>query len=215
MPWLSRTDGFMTVHLLMEIKLLVCDPYNPSSNTVKSSDIWQWNVLIFSYVFVFLRQKVVLNTFLELTSFALKLQSSWLQSPSGVKGRNILFCSWHFLFPGIAQFHPGSRRHAADDAGSGLHLHRVHEHQEPCAGEGDAAQRGAACRRHPELGPVGVQVHREHCSACGSLWAHKYPGQGQWEFLKTATWTQSMHRCIFQAAYKVIRVSKPALVEAQ
>lgn len=95
-------------------------------------------------------------------------------------------CPDHFFFyffiflPLLSynQLHPGHRRHAAHDAGAGLHVHRVHEHQEPGAGEGAAAQRGAACRRHPELGPVGLKVHREHCSARGSLCAHKCHGQG-------------------------------------
>lgn len=84
MPWWSRTDGFMTVHLLMEIKQLLWDPCNPSSKTFKSSDICQSHVLILSYVFAFAGQKLVLSIFLQLTSVAPKLQSSWLQSPSRV-----------------------------------------------------------------------------------------------------------------------------------
>lgn len=96
------------------------------------------------------------------------------------KEENVSFCSWPFSF-WIAQLHPGPWWHAAYDAGSGLHLHCVYEHQEPGAGEGAAAQRGAARCWHPELGSVGFQVHGEHCSARGSLWAHKCPGQGQWK----------------------------------
>lgn len=167
---------------------------SPSSETVnRQSDICQSNVLIFSYIFAVLGQKVVLKIFLKLTSIALTLQSSWLQSHMSHTywKEEILSPALDTFFPGIAQLHPGPWRHAAHDAGSGLHLHRVHEHQEPGSGEGDAAQRGAACRWHPELGPVGLQVHREHCSARGSLWAHKYPGQGQWESLNRQ---QSEHK---------------------
>lgn len=101
------------------------------------------------------------------------------------------------LFFGIAQLHHGPGWHAAHDAGSGLHLHRVHEHQEPGVGEGAAAQRGAACCRRPELGPVGFQVHREPCSARGSLWAHKCPGQGQW---KCSNGERSKHKA-WRAAF--------------
>lgn len=60
---------------------------------------------------------------------------------AGVSTRPDPFLFFCFFLPLLFcnQLHPGHQRHAAHDAGAGLHVHRVHDHQEPGAGEGAAA----------------------------------------------------------------------------
>ncbi len=77
------------------------------------------------------------------------------------------------------QLHREYRKHPPHVPGAVLHIHCVHDHQKPGAGEGTPAQGSAACRWHSKRCPLVCKVHRERCSAHSSLWAHKYLGEGQ------------------------------------